>query len=65
MLSFVDDRFYNPVRVDIVAEKRRTGERVEGWFMYDGLASLWPVETEDGVRYVSDLDTIIKWKEQR
>lgn len=49
--------------VQITAVKKRTGERIEGTFRYDGLASLWAVDTADGVKYVSVLDTIIEWVE--
>lgn len=42
----------------IVAVKRKTGERIEGTTRWDGLSSLYTVETPEGRKIVSVLDDI-------
>ncbi len=46
----------NTYRVRVT--KRRTGETFEGVTTDDGLQSLFTVQTADGVRYASVLDSI-------
>lgn len=44
----------------IVAEKRKTGERVVGTCRWDGLSDLFLVVSEDGTEtWISSLDNII------
>jgi len=44
----------------IVAEKRKTGEKIEGTCRWDGLSDLFLVVSEDGIEtWVSSLDNII------
>lgn len=49
--------------IHLVARRRKTGERVEGTFRWDGLASLWAVEQADGtIAYVSVLEEVEIWE---
>ena len=48
--------------IKVRVRARRGDEVVEGTLHDDGLQDLWPVDTEDGTKYISVLWTIEVWE---